>query len=107
LKLLLVLVLVHGLAPGLAEIGEAAVHYVQAGHLAHTAHDAGDLGDQGAEHGCGATQHRCACCATQPMAPPAAVAVASLDASGDGPSAACELAIAAREPARPFRPPIA
>jgi hypothetical protein len=107
LKLLLVLLLVHGLAPGLAEVGEAVVHYARTGHAAHTADDAGDLGDQGAEHGCGATQHRCACCATQPMASPAAVAIASLAERGGGPFAPRGLTIAAREPARPFRPPIA
>jgi hypothetical protein len=105
-KVLLVVMLVHGLAPGLAEVGEAVVHYARTGHVAHTAEDAGDLGDQGSEHGCGTTQHRCACCAAQPMAEPAGIAVASLDAGGAGPSAACELTIARREPARPFRPPI-
>jgi hypothetical protein len=105
-KVVLVLLLVHGLVPGLAEIGEAVVHYARTGHVAHTADDAGDLGHQGAEHGCGTTQHRCACCATQPMAPPSDAAVASLDAAASGPFAPPELTNARREPARPFRPPI-
>jgi hypothetical protein len=105
-RVLLVLMLVHGLAPGLAEVGEAVVHYAQTGHVAHTADDAGDLGDQGTEHGCGTTQHRCACCPTQAVAPSDGVAVASLEGASPRPFAPCELAIASREPARPFRPPI-
>lgn len=105
-RLLLVLMLVHGLAPGLAELGEAVVHYARAGHLAHSDADQGDLGEQGHEHGCGTTQHRCACCASQPMAQPGAVVVASLEGAATRPFVARELTIAPREPDRPFRPPI-
>ena len=105
-RMLLVLMLVHGLAPGLAEVGEAVVHYARTGHVAHTAADAGDLGDQDPEHGCGTTQHNCTCCPTQPVAQAAEVAVASLEGGAARPLAPPELTLAAREPARPFRPPI-
>lgn len=105
-RVLLVLMLVHGLAPGLAEIGESVVHYARTGHAAHTAADRGDLGDQGSEHGCGTTQHRCTCCATQSVAPAGEVVVASLDGGAAKALAPAETKLAAREPARPFRPPI-
>jgi len=105
-RVLLVLVLVHGLVPDLAEVGEAVVHYVQTGHVAHTAADHGDLGDQGREHGCGTTQHRCTCCATQAVAPADEVVVTSLDGDAAKPLAPLWLKLAAREPDRPFRPPI-
>ncbi len=98
--------LVHGLVPGLAEAGETLVHYVRTGHVAHTAADRGDLGDQGTEHGCGTTQHHCACCETQLVAPSTAVVVTTRDAGLERPAAPAELRLAAREPARPFRPPI-
>ena len=106
-RVVLVLMLVHGLAPGLAEVGEAVVHYVRTGHVAHTAADAGDLGDQGAEHGCGTTQHNCTCCPTQAIAQAGEVAIALLEADGGGKALApVELTLTACEPARPFRPPI-
>jgi hypothetical protein len=47
MRLLLVLTLLHGLAPGLGELAESVVHYVAEGHLAHSAADHGDLGCQG------------------------------------------------------------
>ncbi|BDG05101.1 hypothetical protein [Anaeromyxobacter oryzae] len=106
MRLFLVLMLVHGLVPGLAEAGEAVVHYVRTGHVAHTAADRGDLGDQGPEHGCGTTQHHCTCCATQVVVPAAAVVVATLSAPEPTSVPAAELALPPREPARPFRPPI-
>ena len=107
MRLLLVLVLVHGLVPDLAEAGEAVVHYVRTGHVAHTAADRGDLGDQGAEHGCGTTKHRCACCATTPaLAPSGDAIVADLDSGTARLLRSPELTLARREPARPFRPPI-
>ncbi len=99
--------LVNGLVPGLAEAGEALAHYARTGHVAHTAADRGDLGDQGPEHGCGTTQHRCACCATQVVVPPASNgAVASLDPAAARPVPPPLPTLASREPARPFRPPI-
>jgi hypothetical protein len=106
-RLLLVLLLVNGLVPSLAEIGEAVVHYTRTGHLAHTAADRGDLGDQGPEHGCGTTQHHCACCPTEAMAQAGeGVPLASLEGAGRTTVAPAELRLALREPARPFRPPI-
>jgi hypothetical protein len=105
-RVFLVLMLVHGLAPGLAEVGEAVVHYARTGHVAHTAADGGDLGDQGTEHGCGTTQHHCTCCETQAVAPSGDAIVASLDGDAARPLAPLELTLARREPARPFRPPI-
>jgi hypothetical protein len=82
------------------------VHYARTGHTAHTAADDGDLGDQGAEHGCGTTQHHCTCCETQAVAPSGDAIVASLDVTAARPLARRELSVAARDPARPFRPPI-
>jgi hypothetical protein len=103
---ILVLVLVQGLAPGLGEICETAVHYAKTGHVAHTAADRGDLGDQGAEHGCGTTQHHCACCATQAVASPGRVPIVPLAASSERRADAAPLPAPTRELARPFRPPI-
>jgi hypothetical protein len=105
-RVLLVALLVHGLAPGLAEVGEAVVHWAQTGHAAHTIAHETDLGDQGEEHGCGTTQHRCACCATQVVAPADGGAVAVLAPALARALAPREVALAPREPARPFRPPI-
>jgi hypothetical protein len=65
MRWLLVLALVHGLVPGLGEVAEAVVHYAVEGHLAHSDADRGDLGELGHEHGCGTTEHHCACCASQ------------------------------------------
>src|SRR5512137_802090 len=70
MRLLLVLVLIHGLVPAFGEVAEAVVHYATTGHLAHSDADEGDLGDQGDEHGCCPTSHRCACCAPQPLVAP-------------------------------------
>ncbi len=106
MKVLLVLVLVNGLVPGLGEIGEAVVHWARTGHVAHTAADRGDLGDQGPEHGCGATLHHCACCASLAVAPAERVAAASPDAPAAQPPGASEAVAIARDPDRPFRPPI-
>ncbi len=106
MRVFLVLMLVHGLVPGLSEVGEAVVHYARTGHVAHTAGDEGDLGDQGSEHGCGTTQHRCTCCATQVVVSSVDAVIASLDGGTAKPVAPVELMLAAREPARPFRPPI-
>lgn len=105
-RLFLVLMLVHGLAPGFAEVGEAVVHYARTGHIAHTDADRGDLGDQGSEHGCGTTQHYCACCGTQVVVSAGEAVVVSLDAGTSQPVDPPELKLVTRDPARPFRPPI-
>ena len=106
MRLLLVLVLVNGLVPGLAEIGETVVHYVRTGHVAHTPADRGDLGDQGDEHGCGTTQHRCTCCASEALLSSEPVSVASLGPPAAGTSGTEAAVVPSREPSRPFRPPI-
>jgi len=107
MRLVLVLALIHGLAPGLGEAAEAVVHYAAEGHLAHSDADQGDLGDQGHHHGCGTTQHQCGCCPSQAAAVPAgtasdaaAPAVAEQTPSGDA-------LASVHEPTPPFRPPIA
>ncbi|HET9595138.1 MAG TPA: hypothetical protein VFP65_06140 [Anaeromyxobacteraceae bacterium] len=102
----LVAMLLHGLVPGLAEAGEALVHYVHTGHVAHTSADRGDLGDQGPEHGCGTTQHRCACCATQLVEPAREIVVATVLMPTTNAVPPAKIELAPREPARPFRPPI-
>jgi hypothetical protein len=106
MRIALVILLIHGLAPALGEVAETVVHYLVEGHLAHSAADHGDLGDQGDEHGCGSTQHRCDCCASQ-----AVVAGARADLPvGLVPSrtlTATPAALASlHEPAPPLRPPI-
>ncbi len=106
MRVLLVLALVHGLAPDLAEVGEAVVHYVRTGHVAHTAADQGDLGDQGPEHGCGSTQHRCTCCGAQAVALPRELVPAVRNGSAPRAPVPARARPAAREPNRPFRPPI-
>ncbi len=107
MRLALVLLLVHGLVPALGEVAETAVHYAVEGHLAHSPADRGDLGDQGDEHGCGTTQHHCACCASQVLAPaPAMVARAPAPPLAGRVPAARTLA-SLTDPAPPRRPPIA
>jgi len=106
-RLLLVLTLIHGMVPAFGEVAEAVVHYATTGHLAHSGADAGDLGEQGDEHGCCPTDHRCDCCAPQPVVATAvrlAARVAWIP-SRLAPVAAERLT--PRAPDRPFRPPIA
>jgi hypothetical protein len=106
-RLLLVLVLIHGLVPAFGEVAEAVVHYATTGHLAHSDADEGDLGDQGGEHGCSPTSHRCACCAPQPVvaSPAGQVVRIAWTPSRLPPAEAGQ--VAPRAPDRPFRPPIA
>jgi hypothetical protein len=106
-RLLLVLLLIHGLVPAFGEVAEAVVHYAATGHLAHSDADEGDLGDQGDEHGCSPTRHRCACCAPQPVvASPAGQGIrVAWTPIGLPPVDAAR--VAPRAPDRPFRPPIA
>jgi hypothetical protein len=107
MRWLLVAILVHGFVPGLAEAAEAVVHLARTGHAAHTAADQGDLGDQGPEHGCGTTQHHCTCCAAQVVVPAPEVVVATAEHVRSPTVRPAERVPATREPARPFRPPIA
>jgi len=107
MRLLLVLLLVHGLAPGFGEIAEAVVHYAAEGHLPHTGADHGDLGDQGHEHGCGTTQHRCDCCASQVLAAAPRAVLARPAASPAAWTPAGRTMTSLHEPTPPTRPPIA
>jgi hypothetical protein len=103
---LLVAVLIHGLAPGIAEAAEAVVHYVETGHLAHSPGEE-DLGEQGPEHSCGVVFHHCGCCAAMTVLPQDRSEVSGpLPAARDAaPVAATARANRALDP--PFRPPIA
>lgn len=107
MRLVLVLALIHGLAPGLGEVAEAVVHYASERHLAHSDADQGDLGDQGHHHGCGTTQHQCGCCASQSVAvtPPVQLAGASAPTAAHAPHRGVLASL--HEPTPPFRPPIA
>ena len=107
MRLLLVLLLIHGLAPAFGEVAEAVVHYATTGHLAHSGSDEGDLGDQGGEHGCSPTSHRCACCAPQPAVATPASQVLRVTWTPSLLSPAEADGVAPRAPDRPFRPPIA
>jgi len=107
MRLLLIMLLALGLAPGLGEVVESAVHLATAGHLAHSDADHGDLDDQGSEHGCGTTEHRCGCCASQVVATaPVATVVGAARVEPGLLPAATNLATL-HQPAPPFRPPIA
>jgi len=106
-RLLLVLTLICGLVPDVGELAEAAVHFAVEGHLAHTVADQGDLGDQGHEHGCGTTDHRCSCCASQVVIAPPAMAVLPSAPPASRPSSPGVRLASLHEPAPPYRPPIA
>ena len=107
MRTLLALFLIHGMAPALGEVVETAVHFAMAGHLAHSDADHGDLGDQGDEHGCGTTEHRCQCCASQVVAPPASSDVAYRAPSARRAFAPPASLATADDPAPLYRPPIA
>jgi hypothetical protein len=107
MRLLLVLVLLHGLVPAFGEVAESVVHYATTGHLAHSDADQGDLGEQGDEHGCSPTNHRCACCAPQPVVSTPAGQVVRVASTPSRLPPATAGRVAHRAPDRPFRPPIA
>lgn len=107
MRLLLVLVLIHGLAPAFGEVAEAVVHYATTGHLAHSAEDEGDLGDQGDEHGCSPTRHRCDCCTPQPVVVTPGGHVFRVAWTPSRLPLAETGQVPAQAPDRPFRPPIA
>jgi len=107
MRFLLVIWLSVGLAPGLGEVVESAVHLATVGHLAHTDAAHGDFADKGAEHGCGTTEHVCGCCTSQ-------VAAAAQAPGVIGPTTTTpEFALPGEQlasldaPAPPYRPPIA
>lgn len=103
---LLVIMLVNGLAPGIAEAMEAAVHLAKTGHVAHSIAGEDDLGDQGPEHSCGATFHHCDCCTGSPST---AAVRSELSTPADMRSASPQASVpgfARRSLEPPFRPPI-
>jgi len=106
MRSLLVVWLAVGLAPGLGEAAETAIHLATSGHLAHSDADHGDLGHQGDEHGCGATQHHCGCCASQVVAPASAGGLSVSLAVATGLSVSPDALVSLHEPTPPFRPPI-
>jgi len=106
MRLLLVIWLAVGLAPGLGEVVESAVHLATSGHLAHSDADHGDLGNQGDEHGCGTTQHHCDCCASQVVMSAHAGAVTVSLAAAPGHAVTPGALVSLHEPTPPFRPPI-
>jgi len=106
MRIALVILLVYGLVPALGEVLETVTHYVTEGHLAHSDADRGDLGDQGDEHGCGTTEHRCSCCASQVVMAAHAGAVAVSPAVAPGPSVTPGALVSLHEPTPPLRPPI-
>ena len=106
LRWLLVIVLIHGIAPSIAEAAEAVVHLAKTGHIAHSLACEDDLGDQGREHSCGATYHRCDCCTASPSTAAARgelMSPARVPSASPGESVR-SFARRALEP--PFRPPI-
>ena len=107
MRTLVALLLIHGMDPALGEVVESAVHFAMAGHLAHSDADHGDLGNQGDEHGCGTTEHRCQCCSSQVVAPPASTDVAHRAPSARRMFAPTASLITADDPSPPYRPPIA
>jgi hypothetical protein len=105
-RALLIILLLHGLVPGLGEIVETVIHRMTTGHFAHTAGEPHDEGSDAGEHGCTPTAHRCHCCPSQPV-------LARLRTFFDGPSVvAVEIASARTQGASDgvsasvFRPPI-
>jgi hypothetical protein len=106
MRLLLIIWLAVGLAPGLGEVAETAVHLATSGHMAHSDADHGDLGSQGDEHGCGTTQHHCGCCTSQVVvsAPSSRIPVSPVVTPGL--SVTPDALVSLHEPTPPFRPPI-
>jgi len=61
--------LVWGLAPGVGEFLENALHFVQEGHLAHATPDGDHHDPTGPEHGCTGAAHLCSCCVSLSFMP--------------------------------------
>jgi len=107
MRAVLIALLIHGLAPALGEVVEAAVHYTVEGYLAGGEAGRPDPCDEGDENGCGTTEHHCLCCASQPVvASPVRILLPS------GPAATRPVVVVERlasldAPAPQLRPPIA
>jgi hypothetical protein len=105
-RLLLILTLIHGLAPSLGELAESAIHLAVEGHLAHSEAADCQLGEGADEHGCGTTEHHCTCCASQVVMVSPGRAVQPVSPSGARTVAARAGLVSLHEPAPPYRPPI-
>lgn len=106
MRWLLVLMLVHGLAPDLAEVAEAVVHVTLDGYVPHTAGDPHE-GDRGDEHGCGTTRHLCTCCPSQAVGALREASPVTRRELPFEPHATLRTLESGGEPGRLFRPPIA
>ncbi|MCI0572298.1 MAG: hypothetical protein L0Y66_16210 [Myxococcaceae bacterium] len=106
MRLFLLIALISGLVPSLAETVELAVHYAQSGHVAHMELGASDLGDLDREHGCGPTAHHCGCCVSQSVVAGSVPAVEWNDAPRSSAVEHIEQAESDGRAARLFRPPI-
>jgi hypothetical protein len=107
MRLLLVTWLAVGLVPGLGEVAETVVHLATAGHLAHSQAAHCHASDHQDEHGCGATQHLCGCCASLSLDSPTAVRVRRPAAAAARRVTSVPSLASLHEPAPPVRPPIA
>ncbi|AEI67189.1 hypothetical protein [Corallococcus macrosporus] len=107
MRVLLMLVLVHGLVPSFGEAVELAVHYAATGHIAHAEAGESDLGDLGREHGCGPTQHHCGCCPSQVSTPVSPLVTLWVIRIPTPKIAGTPQQAAEAIPARLLRPPIA
>jgi hypothetical protein len=105
LRVLLIVVLVHGLVPGIGELIETVVHRVVTGHFAHVSGDVHD-DEQSPEHGCGATAHRCGCCVSLPMLAGLRVEIVEQVAGLGGVVLASDRAPSNQARPALFRPPI-
>jgi hypothetical protein len=105
-RLLLILTLIHGLAPSLGELAESAIHFAVEGHPAHSEAANCQLGERGDEHGCGTTEHHCSCCASQVVMAPPVRAEQAVALRGARTVAVHAGLVSLHEPAPPFRPPI-
>lgn len=106
MRALLVIAALYGLVPGLGAIVDDAVHLATAGHLTHAQAHESDPGHPEPEHSCCVTLHLCGCCAGQPVIQGVEIASVEEGAARLGVPRETRDAVA-REPARPFRPPIA
>ncbi len=103
-RIVLILVL-HGLLPGLGP-ATAAAGVPARGEPTVTAATAPGEGHSDSEHGCGVTLHLCGCCVSQPVAVPTVAADLRELAPAKSRTPGVERLAPRREPARPFRPPI-
>ncbi|HEY0715306.1 MAG TPA: hypothetical protein VGF45_21680 [Polyangia bacterium] len=105
-RFLLVLVLVHGLVPGLGELVETVAHRVTEGHFAHDLEQGHDRGESTDEHGCGTTSHLCRCCPNQPVLTVLKTVSLDLGQAALGLYPPVDSPVTESHVRNPFRPPI-